>query len=80
MEGPESWLNVEPLHVFFCFPVNQLFFFCELQAVLTRRTSTFLLRQTSRVLDGASLTVLNRATLTVLTSRTSSVLVRQLQL
>ena len=64
----------------FFFPVNQLFFFCELQAVLTRRTSTLLLCQTSRVRVGATLTVLNRVTLTVLTRRTSSVLVCQLQL
>ena len=45
-----------------------MFFFCELRAVLTRRTN--LLRQTSRVLVGETLTVLNRATLTVHTRRT----------
>ena len=55
--------------------MGSLLFFlrCELQAVLTHRTSTCLLRQTSSVLVGATLTVLNSATLTVLTRRTSSV-------
>ena len=49
VDGPESWLNVEPLHVFFfcepavLFSVNsKLFSLGELQLLLLRRTSSVL--------------------------------------
>ena len=74
MDGPESWLNVEPLHEFIFFSVNQLFFFCELQAVLTHRTSSVFFLWTSTVLFLRTSTVLTRRTSSILFLRTSTIL------